>query len=566
MRKLTIFIMLLCSLAFAGEVAAEAIMVLGDADVDIALPGKSGKRLCISEFQYDADGAGDDITFYGSSGDRTKLTGDEAIGQTVFASKATATATGIGTTAATVLQRANGLYAEYGLLASYTALAPTWTAATTAPFYAGDDLIEMDLTLQVFSDIGTTAATIENDNGLFCGPPNSPILAIGSAGVWFEYMAGFYVDNEAISAPVGAFFGSSNGSGTAMLALPGKKGAQIMVTGIGADLVSADDDINIVTWTGLATGRTHYTADEAAGQTSLTVATDPGFASTAAYVISQRADGSYAELHKLSNYSTTTMTSSALANAFKDDDLIYETEALRIADDWVAAAYVLSNEHGLFTAPPGYPVGIYSEEADGILDYLIGYYFPVGDRIELATMIPDDTATGNVGAKAALPGFRGKRTCITSFSYDPTTASTDELYLYTAVQPFDSAVTEDNESAASTSVDWISREGADNFSDTAYVVIQRPDGTAADLMLLSAAAETGATVTAAHMTQAYPAGSLVFEMETNAAHFTLTNPVADSATVYENDKGLFCGPIGSPVALRIAGANSQIEYMTGYAE
>ena len=562
MKKLTIVLTLISVLAFAGVAFGEAVIAFGDSDVDIALPGKEGYRLCISGFQYDADGATDDITFYGSSGDKTYLTGDEAIGQTVFASATTAAVSGIGTTAITVLQRANGLYAEYGLLASFTAKAPTWTAATTAPFYEGDELVEMDLVLHTFNNVGTDAAEIENPHGLFCGPPNSPVLAIASAGAWFEYMSGFYVPNEALEGPVGAFSGLAAG----MIALPGKPGARIVVSGIGADLNAADDDVNVVTWTGLNTGKSHYTADEAIGQTSLSVLSDPGFSDTAAYVISERADGSYAELHKLSGYATTTMTSGALVHAFKEDDVIYETEALRITDDFVAAAYTLSNEHGLFTVPAGYPVGVYSEESDGVLDYVIGYYDPVGGREILATMIPDDTATGAVGAKAALPGFPGKRTCITSFSYDPTTASTDELYLYTAVQPFDSAIMSGDKAAASTTILWNSREGADNFADDAYVVIQRPDGTSADLMLLTAASSTGATITAAHMTQAYPAGSTVFEMETNAAHFTLTDPVADAATVYENPNGLFCGPVGSPVAIRIAGANSQIEYMTGFAE
>jgi hypothetical protein len=568
MRKLSIFIVMLCLLFYAGAAQAEAIMVFGDADVDIALPGKNGKRLCITRFQYDADSAGDDITFYGSSGDRTTLSGDEAIGQTVFAAKSGSTASGIGTTSATVLQKANGQYAEYGLLASYTALAPTWTAATVATFYAGDELIEMDLTLQTFSDVGTAAASLTNPNGLFCGPPNSPILAIGSAGVWFEIMTGFYVDNESLNAPVGAFLGSVNGAAGGILALPGKKGARIVVTGIGADLVGADDDIDIYTWSGLSTGTAHYTADEAVGQTTLSASADPGFSDTSdVYVISQRSDGSYAEMHMVSQYvAGGDMTSTAIRNSFKKNDLIYETKVLRIADDWLAAAYLLSNDIGLFTGPIGSPIGIVSVETDGILDYIIGYHEAAGGRKTLATMIPDDTATGAIGAKAALPGFNGKRTTIGSFSYDPTTASTDELFMYTAVQPWNSAVLTEASAAGDTSLVWSSREGADNIANTAYIVLQRPDGTAADLVLLSDATITTGTATANHVTQSYPVGSLVFEMETNAAHFTLTDPVADAATVYSNPNGLFSGPLGSPLALRIAGADSQIEYMTGFAE
>ena len=567
MKRFTIIITLVCAVAFASVAFGEALAVgvWGDADVDIALPGKDGYRLCIAGIQYDADGAGDDITFYGSSGDRTTLTGDEAIGQTVFASKTTAAVNGIGTTAITVLQRSNGEYAEYGLLASYSALAPTWTAATVAAFYQGDYIIEMDITLDVFNDIGTTVATLENPNGLFCGPPNSPILAVGSAGVWFEQMYGFYVPNNVTDGmSVGAFQGVTDDD--TGIALPGKSGYRIIVTGIGLDGDGADDDLNIYTWTGLSTGKSYYTADEAAGQTALSLKADPGWADTTnVWVISERSDGTYAEMSYMSGYTAGVATIGASVMAFKDGDLFLETELYKELDDWVDAAYTLSNEHALLVGPPNKGLGFMLDDTSGIVDYVVGYYEAVSKpRRSLASYIPDDTATGNAGAMAALPGFRGKQTCVTSISYDPTTASTDELYWYVAVQPFDSATLDGDEAIGQTAIAWTSMQGADNFSDTAYVVFVEPSGAYAEMTLLSAASATAATSGA--LNNAFPDGSIVYEMTTNAAHYTLTNPVADAETIIENPRGIFCGPVGSPVSVRLAGADSQIHYITGYAE
>ena len=566
MKKLTIVFTMFCVLAFAGVVFGEALAVgvFGDSDVDIALPGKDGYKLCISGFQADAGTGTDDITWYGSSGDRTVLTGDEAIGQTVFAAKTTAAVNGIGTTANTVLQRANGEYAEYGLLASYTALAPTWTAATVALFYKGDYLIEMDLTLDVFNNIGTAAFTLDNPNGMFCGPPNSPILAIGSAGLWFEQMYGFYVPNNVIDGtPVGGFQGETDDD--TGIALPGREGYRIIVTGIGMDSDGVDDDLLIRAWTGLNTGMSYYTADEAVGQTALTVRSDPGFASTAAWVISERADGSYAELHLLSNYVTTTMTSGALVNAFKDGDKIYETEVYKDFDDWVDAQYSLSNRHALVVGPANYGLAFMLDDTSGIMDYVFGYYQSVAKpRQTVAHYIPDDTATGNDGAEAALPGSSGKRVVVTSISYDPTTASTDELKFYVAVEPHDSAKLTGNKSAGATTLAWASLQGEDNFSDTAVVVLVHPNGNYAELGVLSAADSTSATIGA--LDNAFPKGTIVYEMVTNAAHYTLTDPVADAETVIENNNGIFIGPVGSPIGVTLAGSNSQIHYLTGFIE
>ena len=153
---------------------------------------------------------------------------------------------------------------------------------------------------------------------------------------------------------------------------------------------------------------------------------------------------------------------------------------------------------------------------------------------------------------------------MTSISYDPTTASTDELKFYVAVQPFDSAMLTEDEAIGGTSLVWVSKQGADNFSDTAVVVLVHPNGNYAELGVLSAASETAATIGA--LDNAFPKGTIVYEMVTNAAHYTLTNPVADAETVIENNNGIFIGPVGSPIGVTLAGANSQIHYLTGYIE
>ncbi|MCK5601448.1 hypothetical protein KAR91_06260, partial [Candidatus Pacearchaeota archaeon] len=466
----------------------------------------------------------------------------------------------------TVLQRANGEYAEYGLLASFTALAPTWTAATVALFYKGDHLIEMDLTLDVFNDIGTAAFTLDNPNGLFCGPPNSPILAIGSAGVWFEQMYGFYVPNNHIDGTaVGGFQGATDDD--TGIALPGKEGYRIIVTGIGMDADGADDDLIIYTWNGLNTGKTYYDADEAAGQTALSLGPDPGWADTSnVWVISERADGSYAELSFMSGYTTAGVaTVGALVNSFKDGDLFFETESYKEWDDWVDAAYTLSNRHALVVGPANYGLAFMLDDTSGIMDYVIGFYESVAKpRRTVAHYIPDDTATGATGAEAALPNFQSKQTCVDSISYDPTTASGNSLRFYVAVQPFDSAKLTGNKAAGATTLAWASMQGADNFSDTAVVVLVHPNGNYAELGVLSAASLTAATIGA--LDNAFPKGTIVYEMVTNDAHYTLTGPVADAETVIENNKGIFCGPIGSPVGASLSGTNSQIHYLTGFVQ
>ena len=567
MKKLTIVFTLFIALAMTSVAfgGAMAVGVFGDSDVDIALPGKDGFQLCISGFQADADGAGDDITWYGSTGSRTVLTGDEAIGQTVFAAATTAAVNGIGTTAITVLQRANGEYAEYGLLASYSSLAPTWTAATVALFYKGDHLIEMDLTIDVFADVGTAAFTMDNPNGLFCGPPNSPILAVGEAGLWFEQMYGFYIPNgTAEGLAVGGFQGET--SDTIGIALPGKEGYRIIVTGIGMDADGVDDDLNIYTWTGLDTGQSRYLADEAAGQTTLTLATDPGFTDTTdVWVISERADGSYAEMNQMTNYTGGEATVNTSVMAFKKDDLFLETKLYKEIDDWVDAQYSLSNRHALVVGPANYGLAFMLDDTSGIMDYVFGYYQSVAKpRQTVAHYIPDDTATGTAGSEAAIPGIQRKQTTVTSISYDPTTASSDELKFYVAVQPFNSATLTEDEAIGGTSLVWVSKQGADNFSDTAVVVLVHPNGNYAELGVLSAADSTSATIAA--LDNAFPKGTIVYEMVTNAAHYTLTDPVTDAEVVIENNNGIFRGPVGSPVGVTLDGSNSQIHYLTGFIE
>ena len=146
----------------------------------------------------------------------------------------------------------------------------------------------------------------------------------------------------------------------------------------------------------------------------------------------------------------------------------------------------------------------------------------------------------------------------------PTTASGNSLRFYVAVQPFDSAKLTGNKAAGATTLAWASMQGADNFSDTAVVVLVHPNGNYAELGVLSAASLTAATIGA--LDNAFPKGTIVYEMVTNDAHYTLTGPVADAETVIENNKGIFCGPIGSPVGASLSGTNSQIHYLTGFVQ
>lgn len=391
---------------------------------------------------------------------------------------------------------------------------------------------------------------------------------LSTADAWVEGMLGFYVDNNFNSGgPVGSFLGDAAGGDLAGLALPGIKGKRIVVTGFGTDLVGADDDLDWYTWTGLQTDETTFGADEAIAQTTLTARADPGFADTSAFFFYERADGSYADIKAVSNYTSGgVITSEAIEKAFKKNDLIRLGEVLRVADDSVETIIAISNDYGLFTVPVGRPVGMVSEETDGILNYLIGYYEDASNsRRTVANYTSDDTATGTDGALIALPGFPGKKTCVNSITFTPTTPGTDDLYFYTAVQPFNSAWLDEAEAAAGTSLSWISEQGADNIADTAYIVLQSADGDKADLVLLSDATLTGGTATAGHVNQAYPKGSKLYEMENLAGSYILLNGAGSGQTI-SNERGIFCGPIGSAIGARLAGNNSQIEQMSGFAE
>ena len=557
MKKLTIVFTMFCVLAFAGVAFGEAVGIFGNAEVDITLPGKEGMRLCISGIQYDADGAGDDITFYARGTDRAlvRLTADASIGATAMTSDVTAAVSGVGTTAEVILQRGNGEWAEWETLASFTDLAPT-VGATDMAFYRGDFMYEV-VSFMVFNDIGTDATYLKADKGLFCGPVDSPITAVGSAGVFFEQMHGFYaVGGE---GAVGWMEGTADNS----VALPGREGKRIVITEIGFDGNATTDDINFYTWTGLQANKSHFTADEAVGQTDLTVITDPGFGASG-FVIMERSNGDYAEIQAYSDYTTTALTVTATQNAFKEDDLILEAE---VYIEWVnqtASAQIIESDYAILVGPVGMSIGIILDDSSSLIDYVSGYYEDATAHREVfGAGAFDNTASGQtIGSHLALPGRPGKKTCVTEINLNPTAASTDELKFYVAVQPYDSASLTADSAIGDTSLEWVSNQGADNFSDTALVVLQGANY--AEIGLLSAASLTAATIAAT--SSAFYKGDKVYEMVTNAGGYTLTNPVADASSIISNPEGIFCGPLGSPVAVTLDGADSIIHTLSGFAE
>ncbi len=579
MRKLSFFIIMLCLLFYAGTASAEAVGAWnsGGGDLDIALPGKEGKRVCVSNLIGVDGDASVDIDFYGSWGDKVPITADLAAGQTVFTSLITQADTGIGTTAAVVIQRADNTFAEYGKLASFTTTAPTVAAATTGAFKKGDVIWEMDMLLNSIENHPATAADFGNDRGLFCGPPNSPVMAITTGAGLIEGMFGYYVDNNfnhPNGAPVGSFYGIADETGG--LALPGIPGKRIVVTGINFTLVGAGDDINILTWTGLKTDQSYFSADEVATQTELSARADPGFADTSAWFFYERADGTYAEIQLVTSYDADgdAITSAALDHDYKENDTIRLAEVLRISSNSVDTIQAVDNQYGLFTVPVGYPVGIYSTESDGIIMGLFGYYEDAkASRRTLAQYTSDDAATSTVAGalSLALPGFPGKKTCVTSITLDPTSATTDDLYFYHETQTKSASaggtasLTADL-AAAGTALTWQTHQGSDSIAQAGYVVIQSPDGDRADLVKMTATTETAGTATAAHVTQAFPDGSYVTEMENPGTGWAYTNIIGAGARTVSHPEGIFCGPVGSPIGVRIEGANSQLEHISGFAE
>jgi len=564
-----VFIIAVCLLLYAVPAIAgggKAIANFGNASqVDLAIPGKAGLQTCISEIQYDADSAGDNIVVYWRGGDRAKtyITADLAATGTVFTSATTAAVSGIGTTAIVVVQRADGEYGEYGLLASFGTTAPTFTAATTVDFKAGDIMYEMTEAF-TFADIGTAATVIENEHGLFCGPVNSPILIVGETGVFYEQVFAYYREpNE--EKPVGAFIGESLNLQT--IALPGIAGKRIVITGWGMDAANTTDDLNIYTTTGINSGSSMITADAAAGQTDLVIVTDPGFSSSTDYAIIQRADGMSAEMIDLTSITTTAVVSAQnLQNAAKAGDVLYEAELLIEFRDMGTDAVALSNEHGLMVGPVGKPLGIMLDDTDSLLDYVIGYYEDAkGSRQTLATYSVDFLDTANYGRRLALPGVPGKNTCITGVSFDVTTAS-DDLAFWVATMPYDTAFLTTAVVADVTTTVHKQPGSDDDISDTAQMVIQRPDLIYAETFDYTSAVDNDSGIATDGIRHAFPVGSKMFEMETSAVYNTNIFTVGTGVTTYEKDEGFFCGPTGSPVAVTLAGTDSIIHYLTGFAE
>lgn len=567
MKKL--FIVTFCLLLYSVPAMAEGLAIanFGNAtQVDLAIPGRAGYQTCISEIQYDANDATDDIAIWWRLGDRAVaiLASDKDATASTFITTTDVSVNGVGTTATVVFQRADGEYAEFALLSGYVTTTATVTAAVTVDFKKGDKMYEMTASGMQFNNIGTAATVLENEHGLFCGPVDSPILLLGEAGVFYEQVFAFYKRPEG-DKPVGWLEGATDQT----IALPGAKGKRIIVTGWGADANADTDNLEIYTSTGLTAGVAKLTATAAAGQTDVTVTGAAGFGSTTDYAFLIRADGTVAELIDLTSITgTAVVVADNLQNAFKVNDLLIEAELLLTLDNLGTDAFVRSNEHGLLTGGIGEPLGFKADDGSSILDYVIGYYEnATAPRRTLAIASADflSTSTDNIGSHLALPGFEGKRTCITGVSFDVTTAS-DDLAFWVAVQPVDMAILKTALDATDTDFVFKQPGSDDDITDTAQMVIQRPDGIYAETFDFTSAVDNDSGVATDGIQNAFPAGSKMFEMETSTVYNTNILTVGTDAVTYEKDDGFFCGPPGSPVAVTLAGTDSIVLYLTGFSE
>jgi hypothetical protein len=190
MRYLVIILSLVLVVAFSVPAFADpAAGAYDNTDADLALPNKSGYRLCLNSIAFDATNATDDINFWVTTGDESVIQADAAAAATALTITYNAN---IATDAQVILVRADGTYAETKAL---SALATTGAATIGALDYAwkkGDKLYEAQVMLE-WADVGTAAVTRENSTGILCGPIGSPLAAIIDANL-MTYMSGFYAN------------------------------------------------------------------------------------------------------------------------------------------------------------------------------------------------------------------------------------------------------------------------------------------------------------------------------------------------------------------------------------
>lgn len=181
-----LFLILLALVLFVAPVYADGenggAGAFDNSDPDLALPGKSGFRLCLNAIAYDATNATDDINFYLPTGDTASLTTAITAAETDIVLVSSA---GIATDAIVMFVHPDGRYAETKTLTSLTT-----TAAVDYAYPINTKVYEM-AQFQEWADVGTDAVTLSVSSGFLCTPRGQGIAAIIDNNL-MTYMSGFY--------------------------------------------------------------------------------------------------------------------------------------------------------------------------------------------------------------------------------------------------------------------------------------------------------------------------------------------------------------------------------------
>jgi len=173
-------LMLFVAPVYAGDFGAAG--AFDNTDADLALPGRSGYRLCLNAIAYDATNATDDINFWLPTGDTASLSAAVTAGATTIALVNT---TGVATNAQVIFVHPDGRYAETKAL---TAL--DTSAALDYAYPIGTKVYEAAQAVE-WANVGTDAVTLSVASGFYCAPRGQPIAAIIDANL-MTYMSGFY--------------------------------------------------------------------------------------------------------------------------------------------------------------------------------------------------------------------------------------------------------------------------------------------------------------------------------------------------------------------------------------
>ena len=191
MKKILFIVVAICLMVAPVYADWLPVGAFDNSDADIAIPGRSGYRTCVTAFKYDATNATDDIKFYvkvGGLGNETVLSADEAAAQTAIS---TEYEDGIATDAVVIYERADGTYADIKTLSGNATTGVLTSAAIDRAFKKGDKVYETQVLFE-YADVGTDATEITSSgSGLFCGPVGSGIGAVIDNNLMI-YMSGFY--------------------------------------------------------------------------------------------------------------------------------------------------------------------------------------------------------------------------------------------------------------------------------------------------------------------------------------------------------------------------------------